>query len=442
MIKLAFKSLGILVLICITVLFYAVNVLATTQMPDIGYLEEIASKSEIDKWIDHSFNYNDSSVEYVSEGEIITFDELLEDIALGSDEKGDVNKDGFVTSEDALMCLKASVGILDMTYEEQYLCDVSEDGYVTSDDALQILKMSVGIIDSYSTVDGSSYRVTDPYTAYNSDKLEYEIKAMPVRYYGAIDLTTIGETANGKDIYLMKLGKGDKKVLYVGTVHGSENINTAFLMRMAECYAYCYETKQLFNGRKVYDLLNEYTIYIVPMVNPDGTDKTVNGGITWKANGNGVDLNDNFPTSRWKDLNNGVKAPADKNYKGPFGGSENETKALMKLCNENSFLFMLSFHSKGEVIYWKDTLSNDIPGAKELTQKVVDSCGYRAMSATTNVNGFAGGFENWFREAYNRPGLCVETTPSSETLSPKLNSKFDSIVWNKACNVGLDVLVK
>ena len=361
-------------------------------------------------------------------------------LSLGNKAKGDANGDGRIDTSDALLALRASVGIVSSDISLEYMCAVNEDGYVSSEDALQILKRTIGIINEFNVVDGSSYRVTDPYTNYTYAKLDKEIKAVAVRYHEAISLSSIGTTSGGKNLYLLRLGKGSKKVLYVGTMHGSEHINTAFLMRMAERYAYCYLAQRLFNGRDVYKLLNEYTIYIVPMINPDGADKAINEGISWKANGNGVDLNDNFPTSRWKDLNNGVTAPGRKDYKGPSAASEKETKALIKLCNENRFEFAISFHTKGQVIYWIDSLTKEVLGAKALTQKVVNSTGYKAVGTTTNVNDYAGGFENWFREAYSKPGLCVETTPSNGTTAPHDNAKFDSLIWSKASNVGLDVL--
>lgn len=62
---------------------------------------------------------------------------------------GDLDKDGDVTSEDALLCLKASVGITELTSELLKFADVDGDNDVDSGDALLILKYSVGIIDIF-----------------------------------------------------------------------------------------------------------------------------------------------------------------------------------------------------------------------------------------------------------------------------------------------------
>lgn len=59
---------------------------------------------------------------------------------------GDINKDGSITSADAIMALKASVNLLEV---DKTLADVNKDGAVTSADALLILKYSVGLVTNF-----------------------------------------------------------------------------------------------------------------------------------------------------------------------------------------------------------------------------------------------------------------------------------------------------
>ena len=59
---------------------------------------------------------------------------------------GDVNGDGKVNTEDALLALKAAVGITKLSEAQTLAGDVSGDGRVTTEDALLILKHAVGII--------------------------------------------------------------------------------------------------------------------------------------------------------------------------------------------------------------------------------------------------------------------------------------------------------
>lgn len=66
------------------------------------------------------------------------------------DAKGDVSGDGTVNATDALMVLKHSVRIFELTGEELERADVNKDGSVNSTDALAILKIAVGIEDEPS----------------------------------------------------------------------------------------------------------------------------------------------------------------------------------------------------------------------------------------------------------------------------------------------------
>ena len=63
---------------------------------------------------------------------------------------GDVDKDNFITSSDALMVLKHSAMLLTLDAEEMKLADVTGDNSVDTFDALKILKYVAKIIDSFN----------------------------------------------------------------------------------------------------------------------------------------------------------------------------------------------------------------------------------------------------------------------------------------------------
>src|SRR5699024_4130666 len=95
-------------------------------------------------------------------------------------------------------------------------------------------------------------------------------------------------------------------------------INSVVLMKFIEDFANAYENNGLIYGYSAREIFNKSSIYVVPMVNPDGVDLVTgvipeNTGIYkqfkdislnftgipfpsgWKANFNGVDLNLQFP---------------------------------------------------------------------------------------------------------------------------------------------------
>ena len=57
---------------------------------------------------------------------------------------GDLNNDGYVTADDARLCLRFVVGLEDLDYESQLAADLGEKGFVSAEDAREILRFSVG----------------------------------------------------------------------------------------------------------------------------------------------------------------------------------------------------------------------------------------------------------------------------------------------------------
>ncbi len=58
--------------------------------------------------------------------------------------KGDIDKDGKVTTKDARLALRAAVGLAKLTGPQALAADTDGDGKVTTKDARAILKTSIG----------------------------------------------------------------------------------------------------------------------------------------------------------------------------------------------------------------------------------------------------------------------------------------------------------
>ncbi len=239
------------------------------------------------------------------------------------------------------------------------------------------------------------------------------------------------------------LGNGEKKALITGAIHAREHITTKYLLKVTEdyCNAY-YSATGYYGSYDIYNLLNEYTLYIIPCVNPDGLEIILSNDIPekdvrisklseYKANKKGVDLNRNFPIA-WDYINNGVTSPADFYFKGYESGSAKETGALMNLCFENDFSFMISVHIKGNCIFWGDTYktqNNTI--YKAFAEDICNASGLLMTTPTKKAKDYGGGFENWFRHQFDRPGVCIELSDNINIIKPCTNENykdFDSFV--------------
>lgn len=268
-------------------------------------------------------------------------------------------------------------------------------------------------------------KVVDPYRIYTSESCNHDVLSLCRHYPDIITAELIGQTCMGKDMYVIKLGKGPKKILMTASIHARENVNTNYILRQTEELAIAYTNNTQYEGYDIVQLLNNFTVYISPMNNPDGVDicnaltqpldvSNVNEWtqISWKANGRGVDLNRNFPF-QWEEMkavDTENKAPSKMNFPGTSAASEPETQNLMKLVENNDFEFCLNFHTKGKIIYWRDPVNGEIPGDTKLANILSDCLGFQVAEVTKNVRNYGGGFENWFRSVTGKPGICIEMT--------------------------------
>lgn len=268
------------------------------------------------------------------------------------------------------------------------------------------------------------------------DSLLETITALKNRYPDMIKIYTAGYSESGRELLMYTLGNGNKKALITGAIHAREHITTKYILKVTEdyCDAY-YGATGYFGSYDIYSLLNEYTLYIIPCANPDGLEIILSNdnpekGVRvsklseYKANKKGVDLNRNFPIA-WNSINNGVTSPADYYFKGYESGSAKETQALMNLCLENDFAFMISVHIKGNCIFWGDTYKTENnPIYKAFAEDICNASGLSMTNPTQKAKDYGGGFENWFRHQFNRPGVCIELADVENIVEPCGNKNY------------------
>ena len=166
------------------------------------------------------------------------------------------------------------------------------------------------------------------------------------------ELTT---TAFGRPIRTLVLGNGPRKVIYSAAHHANEWITTPVLLKFAEELAEANQTGGQLFSTDARTLAENTTIYLVPMVDPDGVD-LVTGAIEpgtvqfvtarsladrypaisfpsgWKANLLGVDLNLNYPAgwlqAREIKFTQGYTRPGPRDYVGRAPLDQRETRAL------------------------------------------------------------------------------------------------------------------
>ena len=292
---------------------------------------------------------------------------------------------------------------------------------------------------------------TIPYTY---DILRLNIESITQKY-SFISSGTIGESVMDKNIYYIKLGTGPKKLLYVASTHANEWICSTLLMKFIEDFSKAYLNNEIIFDRPAKDIYNSSTIYIIPMLNPDGVDlvtEVLNKNSPeylnavkiseafpnirfpegWKANIQGIDLNLQFP-AMWQQareikFSQGYTTYAPRDFVGNKPLETPEAIALYDFTLSNDFKLLLTYHSQGEVIFWK-FLDYNPPNAKQIGEVFSNLSGY-SLQDTPYASSFAG-FKDWFIQTYNLPGYTIEV---GKGTNPLPISQFNTIYTN---NIGI-----
>lgn len=258
---------------------------------------------------------------------------------------------------------------------------------------------------------------------YDYNALENDLNLLSSSYNLA-EVFSIGESVQGRKIYTVRFGKGKKEVYYNGAHHGLEHITSKLLTKFLFDLCYSYNKNIRLRGCNLKELYENCSIYVTPMVNPDGVEmsKEIKN---WQANARGVDLNHNYD-AMWKRgkieiAREGIYKPGPTKFSGPYPHSEPETRAIVNFTLKHDFDYVVAFHSQGEVIYWKFGLTMPNNSA-ELAKTMSKVSGY-ALDETSGTASFSG-YKDWFIKTFKKPGFTVEvgkgTNPLNEYQLPKI----------------------
>lgn len=241
------------------------------------------------------------------------------------------------------------------------------------------------------------------------------LKEMQLFARHGVETGIVGDSETGQQIPYVFVGKKNgNNMIVLGAIHAREHLTALVTLCLAK-YLVKHSDLPIYGG-----------IYFVPMVNPDGVrlcqegvgfvgDKqrkanliAVNGGSTdfslWKANADGVDLNVNFD-AKWGEGRQNVFFRAPSNYVGKAPFSAKETRAVKQFTEFIKPVVTLSYHLKGEEIYWDfgqvgERRNRDFALAASLAKYT----GY----VLVDDRGSTGGYKDWCVSQFGIPSFTVE----------------------------------
>lgn len=239
------------------------------------------------------------------------------------------------------------------------------------------------------------------------EEVKAQLLALEKKYSGFMRLYSVGESVQGRELMVMKISDNpdadevEPEFKYISSMHGDEITGRELMLRLIDDLGKAY----LAGDRSVSDLVNNTEIYIMPSMNPDGSE------LRQRANARGYDLNRNFPELSGQALYGQSNANPTV---------EIETKALMDFQASRQFSLSANFHGGAEVVnYPWDAIKERHPLDRLVYNmsveyaKLAPYIGASAEFASGVTNGFdwyqvLGGMQDWSYRKFNDLQLTVE----------------------------------
>ena len=341
------------------------------------------------------------------------------------------------------------------------LVDQDMDGYISADFCTEVQQQ----------YDETKLDIVNTLTSmYDYEMFEEDLKMMSEKYGNYMKYQIIGSSEDSRNIYKLELGnsKAEHKILIQAGIHGREYMTTQLVMKMIEYYCNYYEMGQ-YNNIPYKELFDKTSIQIIAMSNPDGVtvsqygieslnnpefkqivkdcyerdkktliyEEDSNGDMNWhdfykdedyipttkyeereitfdeyqtlwKANARGVDLNNNF-NAEWNAIDL-KEMPSYGSYRGDFPLSESESVLLFNEAQKYQYLYYLSYHAKGGLIYY-NTAGNTIDNMQkslDLATSLEKITKYKPVDTSNATNVNMGGFGDWVQLGLNKPSVTIE----------------------------------
>ena len=260
-----------------------------------------------------------------------------------------------------------------------------------------------------------------PTNVYSYEQMMKDMDTLRNQYPDEVTVSSIGTTELGRDIPVIRLGDLNARyhVLLQGAIHGREHLTAWLLMATADYWLdhgilgysdVCYHMIPMTNPDGVIisqtGLLNDaqYEIYLSDKENGYTTRSESSYAERWKANGEGIDINRNFPAG-WE-LIHDRPGPSSQKYQGTKPFSAAEAVALRDYTLKFAFDATVSYHATGSLIYYSYGDQEPVnTKSKSLAKAVREISGYDLASS----NGIDGaGYKDWVMEQLGIPSLTIE----------------------------------
>lgn len=228
---------------------------------------------------------------------------------------------------------------------------------------------------------------------HNYDEMMAEIDQAVADHPNLISRQVIGQSYQGRDILALKISdnpdvdEDEPEVLFTHQQHAREHLTVEMALYSMNLFTDSYGS-----DAAVTDMVNSREIWIVPSMNPDGSEYDIETGDYrgWRKNRQpnsgsnyvGTDLNRNWGY-KWGCCGGSSGSPSSDTYRGSAPESSPEVKLVADFVRsrvvggEQQITVAIDFHTFSELILWPYgyTYSDTAPGLDADDQKVFQTLG-------------------------------------------------------------------
>jgi carboxypeptidase T len=232
---------------------------------------------------------------------------------------------------------------------------------------------------------------------HNYTELTTELQTLAIQNPSLVRLSSIGKSVEGRDLHLITISvdandTSRPAVFFMGGHHAREHVSIETPLKLAQYLVNEYKS----GNPRIVNLINNRTVYIAPLINPDGAEFDVSTGSYkyWRKNRTnngmtyGVDLNRNYGYG-WGGGGASKNSGSDT-FRGPSAFSEPETQAVKNFFETHKNISIdLSFHTFSALILYPwghtyDTISNqqDLQIHKTMAETMAKWNGYTPQQSS------------------------------------------------------------
>jgi murein tripeptide amidase MpaA len=185
-----------------------------------------------------------------------------------------------------------------------------------------------------------------------------ELQQLALTYPQIAKVYDIGDSWENREIWAIKISdnvaqdEDESEILFIGCHHAREWISVEVPFYLAKFLVENYDADPI-----IQSYIDNGEIWIVPMLNPDGHQYSIDVYRLWRKNRRnngggsyGVDLNRNY-SHMWGGPGSSSD-PRSNIYRGPSPFSEPETQAIRDLASNHDFQAVISYHSYGQLVLY------------------------------------------------------------------------------------------